>query len=299
MADAENFVPVRADAVFRLASLSKPITATAVMQLIEKGLLDLDAPIRRYVSAFPEKPWPVTVRQLLCHQGGVRNYNDGEMYNTRHFDSLTETLALFKDSPLTFEPGTRTLYSTYGYNLLGCAVESASGVSFTEYLREHVFKPAGMEQTRPDSAREIIPGRTRGYVKTGSGQLCNSIPTDTSNKIPGGGLCGTAVDMARFALSLENGQLLRRDSLEKMLSRQNTRDGRNTGFGLGFVVGEKGTGRRRTREAWHEGGQPQVSGVLYVRPDSRVSVVILCNLEGLAGALTDVARQIADILQRP
>ena len=81
--DLENFVPARPITVYRLASVTKPITAVAVMQLAEKGSLDLDAPIQRYAPEFPEKPWPVTVRQLLCHQGGVRNWTEDEFVSTR------------------------------------------------------------------------------------------------------------------------------------------------------------------------------------------------------------------------
>ena len=140
IADLEDQAPVTPATVFRLASVSKPITAVAVMQLVERGKLDLDAPIERYVPAFPQKPWPVTVRELLSHLGGVRHYtSEAEVYSTRHYNDLTSPLAIFAADPLLCEPGTAFHYSTYGYNLLGAAVEAASGMRFANYLARRMF----------------------------------------------------------------------------------------------------------------------------------------------------------------
>ena len=293
LADVENNVPAKALTVYRLASLSKPITATAALQLVEKGLFDLDAPIQRYCPAFPEKPWPVTGRQILGHLGGIRHYAENEPVNTRRFASVQDGLAFFKDDPLAAEPGTRYLYSTYGYNLLGCAVEGASGQAFADYLRDNVFRTAGMERTQPDDVRALIPNRAQGYVKDATGELRNSALADMSYKVPGGGLVATAPDVARFALALAKGSLLKKETLAQMLTRQKTREGKATGYGLGWTLGE----RKRHREAWHTGGQERVSNVLYWQPDSGLVIVLLSNLEGVQPGLTDLARRLADLLQ--
>jgi len=121
-ADLENFVPATAATVYRLASVSKPITAVAVMQLAERGALDLDAPIQRYVPSFPSKRYPVTARQLLSHLAGVRHYKGDELESTRPYPSLTAALAMFKDDSLEHPPGARMTYTTHGYTLLGAAV---------------------------------------------------------------------------------------------------------------------------------------------------------------------------------
>jgi len=294
LADVENNVPAKAVTVYRLASVSKPITAAAVLQLAERGSLDLDAPIQKYCPAFPEKPWPVTGRQLLGHLGGVRHYAENEPVNTRRFAGVREGLDLFKDDPLAVEPGSRFLYSTYGYSLLGCAVESASGQAFADYLRDKVFRPAGMERTRPDDVRGLVPNRAQGYVKDASGELLNSPLADVSYKVPGGGLVGTAPDVARFALALADGSLLKkRDSLAQMLTRQKTRDGKVTGYGLGWTLGE----RHRHREVWHTGGQERVSNVVYWQPDASLVVVLLSNLEHVQPQLLDLARRLAELVQ--
>jgi CubicO group peptidase (beta-lactamase class C family) len=292
-ADLENAVPVRPETAFRIASITKAITATAVLQLVEQGRMDLDAPIRHYVPAFPEKPCPSSLRQLLCHQGGIRHLRVEEWHSTRHYASVVDALDAFKDDPLVYSPSTRALYSTYGYCLLGAAVETASGLGFADYLRRHVFEPAGMETTRPDDVFELIPHRAQGYVRGPSGGLLNSVLADTSNKLPGGGLVSTAADVARFGAALEAGLLLRPETLARMLVRQKTRDGKSTDYGLGWLVGQ----RRGRREAWHHGGQPCVSTMLYLLPDQGVAVALLCNLEGVSTPLLELARQVADTVR--
>jgi serine beta-lactamase-like protein LACTB len=292
LADVENDVPAGPETVFRLASLSKPVTAAAALRLVEAGRLDLDAPVWTLCEAFPQKPWPLTARQLLCHQGGVRHYRAGEQPQLRHCPSLTSALSLFKDDPLVFEPGTSVLYSTYAYDVLGCAIEGAAGRSFTEVLRQEIFAPAVMTRTQPDDSRKLVAHRAGGYVRAEEGELLNSAWSDVSCKLAGGGLSGTAPDVARFGLALLSGKLLGRRTLREMLTPQKTRAGRVTGFGLGLTLTTHG----RQREAWHTGGQEQVSGVVYLRPDSGLVVVLLSNLEGVGTPLLQLARRLADLV---
>lgn len=291
-ADIENGVPASSETVYRLASVSKPMTAVAALRLAEQGRLDLDAPAWKYCASFPAKPWAVTARELLCHQGGVRNYRRGESVPLRRFTSVPEALVVFKDDPLVYEPGTSVLYTTYGYCLLGCVVEGAAGRPFIDVLREDVFGPAGMTSTRVDDPLALIPHRARGYARDEAGDLVNSALVDVTYKVPGGGLCGTAPDVARFGLALLSGRLLDRSTLEQMLTAQRLRTGRRTGFGLGLVVDVRG----RAREAWHVGGQERVSTLLYLRPDAGVVVAVLSNLEKVQRPLLSLGRRLADLL---
>ena len=113
MADLENEVPAKATTVYRTASVAKSLTATAVMQLIEQGKIDPDAPIQKYCAAFPEKKWPITTRHLLAHQSGIRHYKTRpEGWSPEHYSSITDSLRIFKDEPLLFEPGTEYRYTT-------------------------------------------------------------------------------------------------------------------------------------------------------------------------------------------
>jgi CubicO group peptidase (beta-lactamase class C family) len=292
VADVENQVPATTGTVYRLASLTKPMTATAVLQLVEAGKLDLDAPIQRYVPAFPEKQWPVTARQLLAHQSGIRNWTAEEFHGTRRFATLAESLDAFKDDPLLFQPGTKTLYTSYGYNLLGAAIEGASRQSYDRYLADHVFQPAGMATARTEDVLAIVPHRARGYQRTSSGEILNSPLSDVSNRLAGGGLAATAEDVAKFAIALQRGALLKPSTAQAAWGRQRTSDRKLTGFGLGWIVAVT---EGRT-EVYHTGGQPRVSAVLYMVPRQGLAVVLLCNLEGVSTALLDLAREIADTL---
>jgi CubicO group peptidase (beta-lactamase class C family) len=219
----------------------------------------------------------------------VRNWTDEEFHNTHRYTSIADALAPFKDDALLFEPGTKTHYTSLGFTLLGAAVEGAAGVPFVEQLRTSVFQPAGMETARDDDVFAIVPHRARGYHRRGDGSLANAPLADTSNRTPGGGLVASTEDVARFAAALEKGELLKPETLQMALRPQKVRGGRTTGYGLGWVLGRRGT----RREAYHVGGQPEVSTVVYMLPDLGVAVAILANLEGVENGLLDLARQVA------
>ncbi len=294
MAELENSVPARALTVYRTASLVKPITAVAVMQLAERGKLDLDAPIQKYVPAFPEKPWPITARLLLSHQSGIRHYRvfPDEVGNTRHYTDLLEPLKLFAADPLGFEPGAKFLYSSYGYCLLGAAVEGACGAKFVDYLRENILVPAGMEHTRADSVQDIIPNRARGYRLNAAGIIENCALADTSNKIPAGGLVSTVEDLLKFTVALNQGRLVKSETREQMYTAQKTRDGQPAPFGLGFGIQES----QGLKWVAHVGDQQGVSALLASLPAQGFTVVLITNLE--RADLDRLASRIAGLVLR-
>ena len=303
MADLENSVPAKAATVYRIASVAKPITAVAVMQLVERGKLDLDAPIQKYVPTFPGKPWPITTRQLLGHLSGIRNYKQNEFPNqydnTRLYSSLTEALSIFKDDPLDFEPLTKFSYTTYGYTLLGAVIEGASGMSYLDYMRENVFKPAKMGHTKADNVYDIIPNRARGYAPKVYGQfdgnLRNAALADTSYKIPAGGLVSTVEDLANFAIAVQDGTLVKKETFQQMSRSQSTRDGKQSPYGLGWFI--DGIGNRKG-VVWHGGVQQGATSVLFLLPEERIAVVILTNLEGGGRlGLETLSNQIAEMLR--
>ena len=289
-ADLENFVPARSTTVYRLGSISKPVTAVAVMQLAERGLLELDAPVQKYCPAFPQKQWPVTARQLLGHLGGVRHYNsDAEFDSTRFYPTVADGLAMFKDDPLLHEPGTKYFYTTHGYSVLGCAAEGASGKKFTDYVRENILIPAGTERMRADSVADLIPGRAQGYRRNPDGTLRNSPLADSSYKIPGGGFVSTVEDLARFAAAVQTFKLVKRETAEQMFARQKLRGGSATNYGLGWQIGAPAGGQRVIS---HGGAQQRVSTLLVLRPEQNFAVALMANVEGTR--LGDLAAQIAD-----
>ncbi len=287
-ADLENDVAATPQTVYRLASISKPITAVLAMQLAEQGRLDLDADVHTLVPQWPAKPWPVTTRQLLGHLGGVRHYQ-GEAESVRHYRTQTEALGLFANDPLLHEPGTRYLYSTYGFNLVAAVVEQVTGQPFAEVVQERIARPCAAPTLRDDDVRALIRGRAQGYVKV-DGVLQNSEPMDGSYKFGGGGLCTSAEDLVRFAQALLAGKLVSADTLAQMWTPQHTNDGTPIDYALGFRTGHK----NGYRFAGHSGAQSRVSTVLHILPDDGIVVVLLGNLEGVK--LQPLAERLAGLV---
>jgi CubicO group peptidase (beta-lactamase class C family) len=302
MADVENFVPAKALTVYRIASVTKSLTAVAAMQLVEKGKLDLDAPVQKYVPGFPVKTFPITTRQVLSHTSGIRNYKPGEAERTDHYDGPTAALSVFKDDPLDFEPGTKYSYTTFGYTLLGAIIEGASAMKYEDYMRENIFKPAGMQHTFVDDIYVLISNRARGYrpkvYGVFNGENRNMALMDSSYKIPAGGLVSTAEDIARFAIAVQNNRLIKKETLEQMSKSQKTRDGRETGYGYGWYTDiPDSRGKQVDGWIWHGGVQPGFTSDLWLMPKKRFALVILTNLEGGGRlGLGTLAGQIADIV---
>ncbi|HEY6136717.1 MAG TPA: serine hydrolase domain-containing protein [Thermoanaerobaculia bacterium] len=169
MAELENQVPATPQTVWNIGSVSKVITAVAVMQLVERGQVSLDDPIQKYVPEFPVKPeGTITIRHLLTHTSGIRHYERGDFPGTPDNENTRpstwiEGLKIFAGDPLQFAPGTRYLYSSYAVNLLQGVVERASGQPFEQYLAENIWRPAGMAATTFDVPTRIVPRRARSY----------------------------------------------------------------------------------------------------------------------------------------
>lgn len=293
LANVEQRVPVTAETRFRTASMAKSLTATAVMQLVEAGKLDLDAPVSTYCPAFAK---PVTARQLLSHTSGVRHYaKRGESRGTDHYFTIQDSLRIFGDDPLLFEPGTKLGYSTYGYSILGCAIEGASKETYDDYMRAHVFTPAGMTHSGPDHHFMLIPQRASWYSVLSEGEwkalppsvrqlvkpgdLYNAPPHDTSMKRAGGGLLSTAEDLVRFALAFQDGKLVNRSTADAMWTVQKTTDGKDVvsqwgPFGLGWLVRKRGG----VTEIYSSGGQTGARGSLYLYPDRGIVLAVMTNV---------------------
>lgn len=296
LADVENEVPATTETVYRLASISKMITATAAMQLVEQGKMDLDAPIQKYVPSFPEKQAPITAELLLAHQSGIRHYQGDEVRSITFYSRVADALTIFQDDPLLFDPGQKYSYTTYGFNLLGAAIEGASGQDYVSYVQEHIGKPAGMTTLQPDNPYKIIPHRAAGYRPHGFGNsrsLRNDYMVDVTNKIPGGGWCGTPGDLARFTIALCAGKLVKPETLERMWTPRKTASGEETRAGYGCFVGEIGS----QRVILHSGGQPKVSTFLIFAPESKTAVAMMCNLRGTN--LSECAGELIKLLAEP
>jgi serine beta-lactamase-like protein LACTB len=282
-ADLENNAPASEHTLYRLGSISKPLTAVGALQLWQEGKLDLDAPVQKYCPAFPEKSKPITTREVMGHLGGIRHYkSDGqedlEGGNTKHFDNPVQAgLDFFKNDPLVAEPGSHFHYSTQGYTLVGCVMEGASGTKYIDYMRQNVVLAAGMEHTVPDDRFAIIPYRTRFYQKTKDGTVENADFLDSSYKIPGGGWISSAEDMARFEAALLNDKLIKRSTRDVMWTPLKPSDGSKDDYGLGWGVGDEAG----VKIVGHSGGQQGTSTDFTIAPEQRAGVVVLTNMEDL------------------
>ena len=292
LADVENSVAATPGTVYRIGSVSKVITATAILQLVEKGRLDLDKPVQSYCPAFPEKPAMVTPRLLLAHLGGIRDYNyrrfTEEFLSSVRYDSVSEALAVFKDDSLVSEPGEKHLYSSWGYVLLGCAVEGAAGVSFAEYIARNVLAPAGMRQSRLDIPEEIVPQRARSYSRSRDGVLQNSPYVDLSDRFPSGGLLSTPSDLVALGRSLLDGKLVTRRTWADMTDRQQTRSGEKIAYGLGLRLSDP------PGEAFHGGSSVGGASYLYIRPGSDTVVAFATNVDRWGDPRHALAQALAD-----
>ena len=292
-ADLENAVPATVETLFRTGSIAKPISAAAAMTLVDSGKLDLDAPLEKYCAPFPRKPWPITTRELLSHTAGIRHYQAGEIDSTRHYAHMPDGFAIFARDALLFQPGTAFHYSTYGYTVVGCVIEGASGERFEDYVAEHVLKPAGMTHTFVDDVFEIVPHRARGYQKI-NGQVKNAGLMDSSYKIPGGGYVTTAEDLVRFADALMDGKIVKPGTLVQMWTPLNPPAGRGTsnyelGFGVLTIDGVKYVS--------HSGGQQGTSTSMVIIPERHFAVAALANMDAVRPL--DVVRGILDLYHMP
>ena len=224
-AELDNHIPATGKTVHNIASISKTHAAAAVMQLVEEGKVDLDVPIQTYVPYFPEKPWPITLRHILTHTSGIRHYRSDDFGPQRfkekiHYDSLEAAIEIFKDDSLLFKPGEFYLYSSYASNLMQGVIETVTGIGFEEYLKKNVWEPAGMLSTAFDVPERIVHNRGKGYRRNRRGLLTNIQYADVSYKYAGGGIISTTEDLVRFGMALNNGTLLKPETLRLMYTVQ-------------------------------------------------------------------------------
>ncbi|MDA0347553.1 MAG: serine hydrolase [Verrucomicrobia bacterium] len=273
--DLEQQVPVYPDRTrFRVGSVAKPMTATAIGLLYEQGKLDLDAPVQTYVPSFPEKQGIVTTRLLAGHLAGIRHYKGNEVQNSKRYESVLEALSIFKDDPLIHAPGLGYSYSSYGFNLLSAVIERASGQNYLEYMDDHVFGPMGMDHTEADQVYSIIPNRGRYYAIYGD-QLNNAPAVDNSYKWAGGGFISTSDDLVRFGFAYLGNEILKAETIKLLWTSQKSSAGEVIDYGIGWRSGIDDAGR-----SWigHNGGSVGGSTIFKIYPGEGVVIALISNL---------------------
>ena len=256
-ADLENQVKVAPDTPFRIGSASKALTSAAVGLLLEKDQLKLDDEIQTYVPTFPQKQWPVTLRQLMGHLAGVRNDAGDEEPLLTRCERTVEGLQRFAERPLLFEPGTQYRYSSYGWRLVSAAVEAAADEPLFTFMRKQIFEPLGMDDTRADSATEAIRDRATFYFpRFAADPRYGPQPpreVDYSCFAGSGAFLSTPSDLVRFGMAINSGKLLQPATVQLLQTPQRLASGQETGYGLGWDVETVALAGEQTRLAGHDG----------------------------------------------
>jgi CubicO group peptidase (beta-lactamase class C family) len=308
LANLEWHLPVTTKTVFGLGSTTKPFTATAILLLEAEGKLRLDDPITQHISNLPVRYEPITVRHLLTHTSGIPNYvtRPGFWEREATIDRTSEELvALFKDLPLDFVPGTDYSYSNSAYSLLGHLIERLSGTAYDEFVKNHVFAPLGMRDSCYLWHERLIPRRANGYARTDQGYQ-NARYISPTLLSAGGGLASTLDDMLRWDRALREHQTLdehwavaerpynaatmaRMQTPVRLVGRQ------QRGYGLGWGLS---TYRGRS-VVHHAGGVPGYSSFYGRFVEDGLSIIMLSNLAGfdaagLAAAISNLVLELAE-----
>ena len=288
LADRERRAPNTVDTRFRLGSMNKMFTAVAILTLVEAGKVALDDPLGKHLSDYPEPDVrsKVTLRHLLTHTGGTGDIF-GPQFSEKRLALRTHAdyLALYGTRKLLFEPGAEWRYSNYGFVLLGAIIERVSGRSYYDYVRDHVYTPAGMARTGSEPEETPVAERSVGYTKLGGGQTrVSNRDTLPYRGMAAGGGYSTTTDLLRFATALTSNRLLKAEHTASITATKVA--ARGGSYGLGFM--------ERNFEGGiaigHGGGAPGMNGELLIFRSGYV-VVVLANLD--PPAATEVARFIA------
>jgi serine beta-lactamase-like protein LACTB, mitochondrial len=281
-ADIGKKTPVTPRTRFRIGTASIPFTSTAAGLLMEKGALNLDEKIQAYVPEFPEKQWPVTLRQLMAHTAGIRSDSgdEGPLFGEQ-CDRPVDALPFFAESDLLFEPGTAYRYSRFGWIVVSAAIEQASGTPFLAFMQKQVFEPLGMDDTMPDSA-EPDPDRATSYFPrfAADPRYGPDLMRDLNLSCYAGSsvFVSTASDIARFALGFNNGTLLQRETVQLLQSSQKLPSGEETGYGLGWDLEHVSLSGQPALAVGHDGDAlGGIVGSLMMFEDRGLVVAVISN----------------------
>lgn len=250
--DLATQAPVSPKTRFRIGHASVALTSAAVGLLRENGRLQFDHDIQEYVPAFPKKEWPVTLRQLMSHTAGVIHYRDTEWGDkpSASCERASEGLQSFANDPLLFKPDTKYQYSTYGWVLVSAAVEAVAGEPFFTFMQTRIFDPLGMSATTVDFPRESTPDRATSYYVDKLGRTVTTA-VDYTCFAGAGAFLSTPSDLVRFGVAMNNGTLLKPDTVRLLRTRQSLASGEDTSYGLGWMLDTVELAGTRTLVAGH------------------------------------------------
>jgi CubicO group peptidase (beta-lactamase class C family) len=274
--------PITPQTPFLLASVSKPLTAVAIMQLVEAGKVDLDTPVQHYLPEFqvadPAASSQITVHHLLLHTSGIPTT---ACDTRRNAETLAEYVSELQTVELDSPVGARHNYCSGNYNILGRIIETISGQSFGEYMQEHVFTPLDMQRSFTSEWEAQQAGLAQGYQWFFGVQVPTHHRYNTS-QLPSGTIISSAEDMSNFLISQLNGgnyagtNILPANRIAAM-QVPGTQRGRDGGYGFGWVISPVG----EVPAVWHDGANANFHSLLLMQPETRRGAVILINSFGI------------------
>ena len=298
LADVELGVPIEPDMVFRLGSITKQFTATAVMMLAAEGKVDLDAPLSAYLPDYPQPGASASLDQLLHHTAGIPSYTSRPSFwdGVRRDLSVDEMIALWKDDPLDFPPGSHWSYSNSGYFLLGAVIEKVSGLPYADFVQQRIFAPLGLARTTYGDPVRVIPRRVPGYDLR-DGAVSNAAYLSMTQPYAAGALLSSVDDLARWGDALfHSDRLLPAAWRDRLLAPATLTDGRRTGYACGLVVQSYDGHAVIAHGGGINGFETWVGWV----PDLGIGVAVLSNVTGhQPGPETLGLRALALAMGRP
>ncbi|MBA6155329.1 beta-lactamase family protein [Tenacibaculum sp. S7007] len=258
---------------FRIASISKTLTALGLAKLVDNKQLGFDESLYKYVPDFPQKEYDFTIRQIAGHTAGIRHYN-GREFLINNKMSIVKGLDVFKDSDLLFKPGTRFKYSTYGWNLLSVVIQNAANKDFFEFMDDEVFSPLKMNHTKLDIADEQNANRTKFYMIR-KGKITTGPQVNNEFKAAGGGFLSTTEDLVLFGNEFIKPQIISNNSLSEITTSNIISDNKKTNYGIGISISKT---KNNTLKLSHSGGGIGASSMLLIYPKEDITIAILTNL---------------------
>jgi D-alanyl-D-alanine carboxypeptidase len=274
MASLELGVPLQADSVLRIGSVTKQFTSAAVMMLVEQGKVALDDEITKFFPDYPTQGKRITVEHLLTHTSGIKSYTGLPAWRSLWGKDYTtpELIDFFKSEPMDFEPGEKYLYNNSAYFLLGALIEKASGIPYPEFVSKNIFGPIGMRRTRYGDTGPVLPGRAQGYARDGS-TFVNAPYLSMTQPGAAGALVSTVDDLAAWDAAVSAGKLLTAASWQRIFTPYRLKGGKSTGYGFGWQIGTF-----EGKPVYEHGGGIHGFSAYVVRlPENHVYVAVLSN----------------------
>ena len=294
LSDKKKKTPFQINTKTRIASIAKPMTAIAIMQLFEQGKIDLDAPLQKYIPDFPnKKEGQITVRHLLQHASGIGAYKSKkEANNKKNYATLTDASKIFRDRDLLFIPGKGFNYTTYGYVILGIVIENVSGMSYEEYLKANIWDKAGMENTSVERQKVEYKNKSETYHRNNRGKIKKAKCNDLSDRVPGGGIQSTVTDLLKFGNAVLDHTLIKESTLQMMIVDSGLKKEGN-GYGFGWYL--YGDNPKHGNVFGHTGTQLGASTMLFIVPDKNICSVTVANTSGIWKEVFGIAFRLFDI----